>query len=318
MSSIEGLYRKKIRNFKIKAFGIDQAQLDLIDTNIDIKPQKITESAKDISSLTSMVSSMLGAIVGVILFMMVMIYGSQVMRSVSEEKINRIVEVLISSVKPFQLMMGKILGVGMVGLLQVLIWAVLMTVISVVGMSVFGLSSVDFGGADTEVLAQTMSEQGIDVSSKVAGIIKELTSINWLLIIPLYIFYFLVGYLTYSSLFAAIGSAMGDDIQDAQALTMLATLPMVVAFYIAMAAISAPNSSLSMWSSILPFTGPIVMPVRLAVDPPTWQILVSIASSIFTVIALTWLAGRIYRIGILMYGKKASFKELGKWIFYKG
>ncbi|MDG2450443.1 MAG: ABC transporter permease, partial [Saprospiraceae bacterium] len=128
----------------------------------------------------------------------------------------------------------------------------------------------------------------------------------------------LVGYLTYSALFAAVGSAMGDDIQDAQALTMVATLPMIIAFYIAIAAVTAPHSTMAVWSSILPFFGPVVMPVRLAVDPPMWQIVASVLSSIVTVIALTWLAGRIYRIGILMYGKKASFKELGKWIFYNG
>ena len=316
-NTIEGLYRKRIRNYKIQTLGIDQSQLDLIDTDLNVSPKTIKETAKDISSLTSMVSSVLGGIVGFLLFMMVMIYGSQVMRSVSEEKINRIVEVLISSVKPFQLMMGKILGVGSVGLLQVLIWAVLMIFISVVGSSFLGISSMDFGG-DTAAISEAMAQEGINVNDNIVGILKELTSINWALIVPLYIFYFLVGYLTYSSLFAAVGAAMGDDIQDAQALTMIATIPMVIAFYIAIAAVTAPHSTMAVWSSILPFFGPIVMPVRLAVDPPMWQIIASVLSSLVTVFALTWLAGRIYRIGILMYGKKASIKELGKWLFYKG
>ena len=316
-STIERLYSKKVRNFKIQTLGIDLSQSDLIDTDLNVSPKTIKETAKDISSLTSTVSSVLGGIVGFLLFMMVMIYGSQVMRSVSEEKINRIVEVLISSIKPFQLMMGKILGVGSVGLLQVLIWAVLMIVISIVGTSILGISAMDFGG-DTAAITEAMTQEGIKLDENVVGVMKELSSINWAMIVPLYIFYFLVGYLTYSALFAAVGSAMGDDIQDAQALTMVATLPMIIAFYIAIAAVTAPHSTMAVWSSILPFFGPVVMPVRLALDPPMWQIVASVLSSIVTVIALTWLAGRIYRIGILMYGKKASFKELGKWIFYNG
>lgn len=315
--SLKSLYRKKIRNYKVQALGIEQSQLDLIDTDLSVSPKTIKDKEKDISSLTSIVSSVMGGIVGFILFMMVMIYGSQVMRSVSEEKINRIVEVLISSVKPFQLMMGKILGVGSVGLLQVSIWAILMIIISTIGASVLGISAMDLGG-DTEMLTQTMAESNININEKTAGILKELSSINWGMIIPLFIFYFLVGYLTYSALFAAVGSAMGDDVQDAQTLTMVATLPMVVAFYIAIAAVTAPNSTMAVWSSILPFSGPIVMPVRLAGGPPAWQIIASVVSSLVTVVALTWLAGRIYRVGILLYGKKASFKELGKWMFYKG
>ncbi|MDG2448934.1 MAG: ABC transporter permease, partial [Saprospiraceae bacterium] len=177
-STIERLYSKKVRNFKIQTLGIDQSQLDLIDTDLNVSPKTIKETAKDISSLTSTVSSVLGGIVGFLLFMMVMIYGSQVMRSVSEEKINRIVEVLISSIKPFQLMMGKILGVGSVGLLQVLIWAVLMIVISIVGTSILGISAMDFGG-DTAAITEAMTQEGIKLDENVVGVMKELSSINW-------------------------------------------------------------------------------------------------------------------------------------------
>ena len=314
---LKSIYRKKIRNYKIEALGIEKAQLDLIDTDLSVSPKTIRDKEKDISSLTSVVGSVLGGIVGSILFMMVMLYGNQVMRSVTEEKINRIVEVLISSVKPFQLMMGKILGVGMVGLLQISIWAVLMIIISIGASAFFGISSMDLG-ANPEALNEMMGAGEIKIPEKAFGVIKELSSINWAMIIPLYIFFFLIGYLTYASLFAAIGAAVGDDINDAQALVMIATLPMIIAFYIAIAAISAPNSTMSVWASILPFSGPIVMPVRLAISPPMWQIIASIFSSIFTVLLFGWLAGRIYRVGILLYGKKATFKELGKWIFYKG
>jgi len=314
-ASLQSLFRKKIRNYKIEALGLDRSQLDKIDTDLTVEPKTVKNTEKEISSMTSMVGSGLGIIVCFILFFMILLYGSQVMKSVSEEKVNRIVEVLISSVKPFQLMMGKILGVGSVGLVQVMIWVLLMIVLSTVGFSVFGLSSLDFG-ADTAELTEAMSAQGINAGEKMAGVLKELTAINWGLIIPLYIFYFFVGYLTYSALFAAVGAAMGDDIQDAQTLVLVAQLPLIVGFYIAVSAFQAPNSTLAVWSSILPFTGPVVMPVRLAMDPPMWQIIASIVSSVVAVFALTWLAGRIYRVGILMYGKKASFKELGKWLFY--
>ena len=289
----------------------------MIDTDLSLSPKTVKDKEKEISSLTSVVSSGIGGIVGFILFMMAMIYGNQVMRSVTEEKISRIVEVLISSVKPFHLMMGKILGVGLVGLTQISIWVILMVIITVVAFAVTGFSALDLG-ADPEILKQMMANEQILIPEKVFDVIKELAQINWAFIVPLYIFFFLIGFLTYAALYAAIGSAVGDDLQDAQTLTTIATLPMMVAFYIAIAAVTSPNSSLSIWASILPFSGPIVMPVRLATNPPLWQVIASIISSIISVILFAWLAGRIYRVGILMYGKKASIKELGKWIFFKG
>lgn len=314
--TIRNMFRRKIRNFKITALGIDQEQLDLIDTDLSVSPKTIKDKEKDISSLTATVSSVMGGVVGFVLFMMVIIYGSQVMRSVTEEKISRIIEVLISSVKPFQLMMGKILGVGLVGLAQIAIWAVLLIVISLVATLITGISASDLMG-DPAAMTQ-LAEKNVEIPEKLSEIVKELSLINWGLIVPLYIFFFLIGYLTYSALFAAVGSAIGDDINDAQALTTAATMPMVVFFYIAIAAVTAPNSTMSVWASILPFSGPIVMPVRLATDPPLWQVVASVLSSVVSVLLLVWLAARIYRVGILMYGKKASFKELGKWMFYKG
>ncbi len=314
--TIRNMFRRKIRNFKITALGIDQEELDLIDTDLSVSPKTIKDKKKDISSLTATVSSVMGGVVGFVLFMMVIIYGSQVMRSVTEEKISRIIEVLISSVKPFQLMMGKILGVGLVGLAQIAIWAVLLIAISLVATLITGISASDLMG-DTAAMTQ-LTGKNVEIPEKLSEIVKELSLINWGLIVPLYVFFFLIGYLTYSALFAAVGSAIGDDINDAQALTTAATMPMVVFFYIAIAAVTAPNSTMSVWASILPFSGPIVMPVRLATDPPLWQILASIVSSVVSVLLLVWLAARIYRVGILMYGKKASFKELGKWMFYKG
>jgi len=316
-SSIESLFRRKIRNFKIQAFGIDQSQLDLIDTNINIEPKTIKDTEKEISSLTTIVTSGLGMFVGFLLFFVILIFGSQVMRGVNEEKINRIVEVLISSVKPIELMVGKVVGIGLVGLTQFAIWGALLFVLSIAATTFFG---IDVSGmqevANNDAAKEIMENEA--VKSKIAEILKELMAVNWALIIPLYFFYFIIGYLMYASLFAAVGAAAGDDINEAQALTTVVMLPLMAAFYIGISSAQAPDSSLSVWSSIFPLTSPVVMPIRLASDPPLWQIGLSILFAVLFVVFMIWLASRIYRVGILMYGKKASFKELGKWIFYKG
>jgi ABC-2 type transport system permease protein len=311
------MFRKRIRNFKIQAFGIDQQSLDLIDTEISVDPKTIKDTEKKISSITTTVSSVLGMVVGFMLFFVILMFGQQVMRGVNEEKINRIVEVLISSVKPIELMIGKVFGIGLVGLTQFAIWGILFTVLSLGASYFFGISTTgmqNMGG--TEAIGEIMADDGI--KTKITQILTELMQINWALILPLYLFYFVIGYVIYAALFAAVGAAAGDDINEAQALTMIVMLPLMAAFYIGFAAAQAPDSSLAVWSSIIPLTGPVVMPVRLASSPPMWQIGLSVLSSILFVVFMIWLASRIYRVGILMYGKKASFKELGKWIFYNG
>jgi len=316
-ASIESLFRRKIRDFKIQAFGIDQTQLDLIDTDIVIDPKTVKDKEKELSSLTTIVNSGLGMFVGFLLFMVILIFGTQVMRGVNEEKINRIVEVLISSVKPLELMIGKVFGIGLVGLTQFAIWSILLAILTIgasafFGIDVSGMQEISNNEAAQEVLNNEKVKQSV------SEVMRELLAINWLLIIPLYLFYFIIGYLIYASMFAALGAAAGDDINEAQTLTTVVMLPLMAAFYIGISSAQAPDSSLSVWSSIIPLTSPVVMPIRLASEPPGWQILASVVLSIVFVIFMIWLASRIYRVGILMYGKKASFKELGKWIFYKG
>lgn len=317
MVSIESAFRKEVRNFKIQAFGIDQSQLDLIDTDINLDPKNISEKEKEISSLTSTVSSVLGGAVGFLLFMVIMIFGSQVMRGVNEEKLNRIVEVLISSVKPLELMIGKVAGIGLVGLTQFAIWAVLLLILSVGASAFFGIDTTGMSDiANNEMAQEAMANP--KVQQQVGNILRELSALNWAMILPLYFFYFIIGYLVYASLFAAVGAAAGDDINEAQTLTTIVMMPLMIAFYIGFAAVRAPDSSLSVWSSIFPLTSPVVMPVRLASGPPPWQIGLSVLFAILFVVGMVWLAARIYRVGILMYGKKASLKDLSKWIFYKG
>ena len=314
--SIERDIRKKVRNYKLKALDIDTSKLNSLETNINIIPNTIFDD-KEITGMTGIVGSLLGGVVGYALFFIILIYGMQVMRSVMEEKINRIVEVLISSVKPFELMMGKVIGVGLVGLTQIGLWSILFPIIYTVAFSFFG---VDAAGpslsdiANNPDIPQDAIQEG---TAKIALILTEIGNMNWLKILPLLIFYFLGGYFAYASLFAAVGSAVGEDINEAQSLTLPIMLPLVFAVYIGVSAISAPDSSIVVWASIIPLLSSIVMPVRLPSDPATWQILLSVVLLILFVIFFVWLAGRIYRVGILMYGKKASIKEIAKWVFYK-
>lgn len=316
--SIERSIRKKIRNYKLKALDIDEEKLSIIDTDVTIAPAMILDTDKNVSEYTSMVSGILGGIVGYAMFFIILIYGSQVMRSVMEEKINRIVEVLISSVTPFQLMMGKVVGVGLVGLTQVGIWLILLVIASIVAPGLMGVDPSDMAALNAVEGMEEATAQMQGSTDKIAIILNEVKSLNWFKIIPLLIFYFLGGYFAYAALFAAVGSAVGEDVNEAQSLTMPIMLPLVFAVYIGFSAVNAPNGSLAVWSSMIPLLSSIVMPVRLPVDPPLWQIAISVISLIIFVVFFIWLAARIYRVGILMYGKKASFKELAKWVFYKG
>ena len=312
-NKIEKSLNRLFREYKIKELGLDKKELEAIAGEIDLKPKSILNEEED-TSMKAGVGAALGGFMGFIMYITVFIYGMMVMRSVMEEKVNRIVEVMISSVKPFQLMMGKIIGVGGVGLTQVAIWAILIPIISISVQLIFGFDPE----AMNEGAAGMSGGGGMDpddMQMYAAQVLTELKSQNWWLIAPLFILYFLGGYFLYASMFAAVGSAMGDDLGEGQALTIPITIPVILALYIMMVAVKSPNSSLAVWASIFPLFSPIVMPSRLAFSPPAWQIAVSVIVLIATCIFFVWLSARIYRVGILMYGKKVTFKELGKWMF---
>ena len=324
MSSIENAIERKIREYKVVALDLDEAKIALLKTNVDIEQEAVIDTEKEISSVGTMVGAVFGVGLAYILFIVIFMYGSQVMRSVMEEKINRIVEVLMSTVKPFELMMGKILGVGAVGLTQMAAWTIILAIGYFAAFAIFGFSA---NPADMSGMGDMMGVSAEDMqaameanqdSGKIEEIMREIGKLNWGMILPLVLFYFLTGYFAYAAMFAAVGSAVGEDINEAQSLTLPIMMPLMLAFYIGFAAFRAPNSSVAVWGSIIPLTSSIVMPVRLPIDPPFWQIALSVVLLIAFVFAMTWLAARIYRVGILLYGKKASFKELGKWIFYKG
>jgi len=302
-----------IRDFKIRELEIERKQLDAINTKVELEPEPISEEGADATRMSSAIGAAIGGVMGFIMYMTVFIYGMMVMRSVMEEKTNRIVEVMISSVRPFQLMLGKIIGVGAVGLTQVAIWAILIPTLMFLAQLFFGFDSSSTALGQPGGAAAQMDPE--DTQAMVALAISEINSINWWLIFPLFIFYFLGGYFLYSSLFAAVGSAMGDDLGEGQSLTIPITIPVILALYIMVVAIQAPNSSLAVGASIFPLFSPIVMPSRLAFNPPAWEILLSMLVLAGTVIFTIWLAGRIYRVGILLYGKKVNLKELAKWMF---
>jgi ABC-2 type transport system permease protein len=313
---IERRIATQIRNFKIDSLHFNRQNLEGLETNISIDPESITNKNVDQSQYTAGVGIALGGIMAFIMFFMVMMYGNMVMRSVMEEKTNRIVEVMMSSVRPFQLMLGKILGTGAVGLTQVVAWLVL-------SMGASFLMSLFLGGdvQQLQVGGQVSGANQIDpeqAQDMVGKMIAEISHQNWPLLLSAFVIFFLGGYFIYASMFAAIGSAMGDDMADSQALVLPVTIPLVIAFYIVtMAGVRNPDSGLMVFASLFPLFSPIVMPFRMAFNPPWWQIALSLALVVLAAVFFVWLAGRIYRVGILLYGKKVTFKELGKWIFYK-
>jgi ABC-2 type transport system permease protein len=308
---------KAIRDYKVQTLAINPEMLKGRETDIKIDPESI--NGKDDGGTTKYSTGVaigIGFVMAFLMFFMVLMYGQMVMRSVSEEKTTRIVEVMISSVKPFQLMLGKILGTGGVGLTQMLIWAILNTGITFLLPMFISMDATQMQGNMPEGAGGMDPEE---MQNTITMLYTEIKNQNWWTFLGAFIIYFLGGYLIYASFFAAIGASVGDDAADSQALTLPITLPIVLAFYIiAFAGVRDPNSSLMVFASIFPLFSPIVMPFRLAFDPPVWQILLSIAVLIASTYFCIMAAARIYRTGILLYGKKVGFKEIMKWMFHKG
>ncbi len=304
-----------LREYKVAALGINPESLKGIETDVKIDPESISKDNSDKSKYSTSIALGIGFVMSFIMFFMVLMYGQMVMRSVSEEKTSRIVEVMISSVKPFQLMLGKIIGTGGVGLTQMVIWAIL-------NVGITFLLPFFISVEPAQLPADLPAGAGIDAEEMqfhVSSLIEEIRSQNWWLFLGAFLFYFLGGYLIYASFFAALGASIGDDGGDSQALTLPIIIPIIIAFYIiSFAGLRDPNSSLMVFASIFPLFSPIVMPFRLAFDPPLWQIVVSILVLIGCTLGAVFLAARIYRTGILLYGKKISLKEIGKWMFYHG
>jgi ABC-2 type transport system permease protein len=304
----------KIKDYKIDSLRLDRKALNELDTEVSLDPEPIDKAGDDAGSLTSGVAMGISFFMGIAMYMLVLIWGTIVMRSVMEEKTSRIVEVIMSSVKPFELMLGKIIGSAGVGLTQLLIWAVLNSIIFVGVQFFFGIDPSAASQMPNGMPPGAMEE----MQDQLPMLIAEITRQNWWYIISMGMLFFLGGYFLYASLFAAVGSAMGDDMGEGQSLTFPIMIPIIAAFLIMSTVVMrAPHSPLAVFASIFPLFSPIVMPGRLAFHPPVWQVILSLVVLLGTAIFFVWLAGRIYRVGILMYGKKVTIKEIGKWMFYK-
>ncbi|MFD0994186.1 ABC transporter permease [Tenacibaculum geojense] len=310
LDQIEGNVNQKLRSLKMQQLGIDEAKIASSKIKSNIK--MFNFSGEQSSKLINALKIAVGGIAGYLLMMFVIIYGTSVMRSVIEEKTSRIIEVIVSSVKPFQLMLGKIIGNATAGLLQFAIWGILLIILNVVVSTVFGLNMSDMnGGSSSEAMQQVAG-----ANDKVQMLLQEVFRLPLVELFFLFIFYFLAGYMLYSSLFAAIGAAV-DSETDTQQFMMPVMLPLMLAVYVgAFTVIDDPHGPVSVVFSHIPLTSPIVMLMRVPFGVAWWEILVSMLILIFTFLAVVWLAAKIYRVGILMYGKKPTYKDLWKWIRY--
>jgi len=308
-SKIEKTVNQAIEAKRLQAANIDPEKYKAIDADISL--QNIIDSGKGEKKSVAGVAYAISFACGLLIYMILMIYGTMVMRGVMEEKTNRIAEVIVSSVKPFQLMMGKILGIGAVGVTQFVIWIVLLA-----GLQF--LLPVVFPSMGQELAQQAAAgASGPESSGMLLTITEGLSSINVPLNIFCFLFYFVGGYLLYASLFAAIGSVVSEDQSEAQQLVFPVMMPIILAFVIMTKAIAEPNSSLAVFGSLFPLTSPIVMMARINYDVPVWQILLSMALLVIGFLLFTWLTAKIYRTGILLYGKRVTWKEMIKWAFKK-
>ncbi len=313
LRAVNNVLGQKIKDQKLSAFNVPGLNevVKQCEEGYEIRTVKWSDNGDEKESNTD-VAMFVGIFFTILIYMFVLSYGTMVMQSVTEEKSNRIVELMVSSVKPFTLMMGKIIGVALVGLLQMLIWGVMLFVIlGIVGVA-FGIGDVSLLGAGGMNAMGTDAVQNVDA----AQIFQALGGMNFVEIILMVVVYFIGGYLLYASFFAGVGSAINSS-EDTGQFVAPTMVVMAFALYAGMFSIENPDGSLAFWCSMIPFTSPIVMMVRIPFGVPLWQELLSVVLLYFTAISMVWIAGRIYRVGILMYGKKPSIVELLKWVRYK-
>jgi ABC-2 type transport system permease protein len=299
-----------VRDIKIERMGISKSALDSLKTDVSIT--SISLSGEDEKEANAGIAMAVGTFSGMLIYFFMLIYGSQVMRGVMQEKSSKIVEILVSSVRPFHLMMGKILGIAAVGLTQFVLWLVLtVSIISFVA-PIFTEGSVeDMAAAQTE-LAQTPESQ----NELLAAIDEVIDNINLPLLIGSFFFYFLSGYLFYAALFAMIGAVV-DSEADTQQFMLPIMLPLIASMMFLGVIIKDPSGPIAFWMSIIPFFSPIIMMIRIPFDVPLWELALSMALMVGGFIATTWMAGRVYRIGILMHGAKVNYKVIFKWLMMK-
>lgn len=314
IASLEQMLENRIRDVKMEQLKVSQKLLDEIKTDISIDAITVTEGGHEEASDSTILFGM-GMACGILMYMFIFIYGAQIMQGVIEEKSSKVVEIIVSSVRPFQLMMGKILGLASVGLLQFLIWIVLITTISTTLLAYFGVSMPQ--QQMMEEVGRQYPESAATQNYAVNSFMYIWDQIPLTYVILNFLFYFLGGYLLYGALFAAVGAAV-DSPAEAQQFMFPITIPMLIAYLSLFAfVLEDHDSAISVWLSIIPFTAPITMIGRLGFGVPWWQLLLSQGLLIIGFIFTTWAAGRIYRIGILMHGAKVNYRVLLKWFLMR-
>lgn len=321
VDDLESSIENQIHDLKLREYNIDEATLKSLRPKVNLKQFNLSETGEEKSSSAGILYG-LGFVLGILIYMFVLIYGIQIMQGVIDEKTSKVVEVIVSSVKPFQLMLGKIIGIASVGLVQFTIWIVLITVLSSGTLAYFGLKM-----PQKQVMEQVTKQmekdpemkQAVDQqNSKVVELLGNWSELPMLKITVVFVFYFLGGYLLYGALFAAVGSAV-DSQQEAQQFQFPVTIPLLIGYLgLFMFILRDPHGSISFWLSVIPFTSPVAMVGRIAFGVPLEELILSMALLIGGFLLTTWVAGRIYRVGILMTGTKVSYKVLAKWFMMKG
>jgi len=311
IGDLESMLENRIRELKMQKFNIEQKVLDSLKTNVSILNVNVSDSGQEKTSDSNVLFGV-GMACGILMYMFIFIYGAQIMQGVIEEKTSKVVEVIVSSVKPFQLMMGKIVGLASVGLLQFLIWIVLITTLSSVVLGLFGLEMPQ------QQMMNEMSQQNPAMQNQGFEFLKIMGQIPFGYMIFSFVFYFLGGYLLYGALFAAVGSAV-DSPAEAQQFMFPITIPLLISYFgLFTFILDDPQGPISVWLSIIPFTSPIAMMGRIAFGVPDWQLALSMVLLIAGFMFTTWVASRIYRVGILMHGTKINYKVMAKWFMMKG
>jgi ABC-2 type transport system permease protein len=316
IGDLESVIKNQIDGIKLDESGISAELMNRLKTDVSVRSINISEAGVEKESSAGL-SFGIGYAGGFMIYLFIFIYGAQVMQGVIEEKSNKIVEIIVSTVKPFQLMLGKVLGIASVGLAQLLIWILLIVVITSLMFSFFG---IDMDGAGMGASMSNLSTEemnSISSSPEVQNIANLVNGINFTYIISVFLFYFVGGYLLYGALFAAIGSAV-ENPSEAQQFMLPVTLPLILSIMgLFVFVLEDPNSSVSFWLSVIPFTSPITMMGRLGFGVPAWELLLSMGMLILGFLGTIWFAGRIYRVGILMTGTKVNYKTLAKWLTIK-
>lgn len=316
-NNITSQMEKIIETEKLKSYDIDNLDqiLDNVKTSVTLQTLRTDENGEEGESQSAAISSAIGTLLNFLLYMFLVLYGSLVMNSIIEEKNNRVLEIVVSSIKPTQLLIGKVIGVGLVAVTQIIIWVAI--VLCITTMILPAVMPADIMNEVTALNAGSMDINNSSIDQDMAIALGMFTNVGYVLELVGYLFLFLVGgFLFYASIFAMIGSAV-DNIQDASQLQMLGIVPVIIGLVSSMAVIPNPNGLFAIIMSMIPFTSPMVMMARVPFDIPAWQIVVSIVLLYLSIFFMVWIAAKIYRIGIFMYGKKPTVRDLIRWARYK-